>query len=109
MPETEELSNDQIAKFQRIDAPYIYASSFHILPTSVDATIIFQRLHPGTVDNKLGAGVLETTAIVCVSLGALKDLHILLADQIARIEADRGEIVTDYVRRMKEEASKAGK
>jgi hypothetical protein len=55
-----------------------------------------------TPDGRIGSlAVTETTAIIHVSMGTLKDLYLSVGEQIRQFEAKNGEIITEYVKRQK--------
>lgn len=75
--------------------PHFDAAAVHLCAARSDALLIFSRLVAVKTAEGIGTAP-EPVAAVQMSIGALKDLYLLIADQIDRHEKESGEIVTDY-------------
>jgi hypothetical protein len=98
---TGEISKEQIDELSKaipLQAPTFYASAFRILGSGNDFLIIMDRATPLQGQEGSGFMVLQPAAMVAVSPGALKDLSIILADQIENHEKQFGEIVTPFTK-----------
>jgi hypothetical protein len=96
--------NDLALTATRVIAPTFHASTINLQWAGNDGILIFARPQPATLP-PLGEmapfGLSEVTAIMHLSSATLKDLSILLAEQIAGYEKKAGApIETDYTRRL---------
>jgi hypothetical protein len=93
-------------EIRKIEVPTYYAASVQIFLAVNDASLMFTRPTPGTLPN--GAlstiAMIEPVALIQMSIETLKDLAVLIGDQIEQIEVSRGsKIETDYPRRRDEQ------
>jgi hypothetical protein len=103
-----ELTPEELAKLKPSDVVPVQASAFQLQSTGVDFQLMFQRIRPLT-DEKgalhAGVAMAELVAIIGMSPQALKDLSILINNQMKQFEADFGKIETPYTRE-REQAAK---
>lgn len=90
-----------VSKLRAVQAPHFYASSFRIHVTGVDIQLVLQRSTPmesieGIPNQEFAR--LDAVAIVTLSPGGMKDLALLLSDQVTRYEDALGPIVTPFTR-----------
>lgn len=86
-----------------VDAPNFYITAINIAPSSNSFSLLLSKLRPVVVEiagQQAQAGRLDPVAVVDMSPGTAKDLLILLKNSIATHEAEFGEIVTEYSRRI---------
>lgn len=99
---TDELSQAaESKKLTPIQAPALSATNFKLVGTGTDFVLILERVVPmydsrGNTDD---IAMLQPVATVTLSPGAAKDLSLLLADQVARHEADFGVISTPFTKK----------
>jgi len=89
---------EELAKAGPVSAPSFYASAFRIMGTGNDFVIIMDRAVPLQGQEATNYAMLQPVAIVSVSPGALKDLSIVLAEQVEKHEKEFGKIVTHFTK-----------
>jgi hypothetical protein len=92
-----------------LNVPYLAAGTFMIQSTGTEVLLILQSARP-LADKNTGAiserTINQPIAVVAISPGTAKDLHILLGDAVAKHEESFGPITTPFtVRREAEQAS----
>jgi len=97
----EEIDKELLANVEPLSGTPIYASAFHMQGSGNDFTLIFQNAQP-MVDKRSGTvaniAANAAVAIVKVSPQGLKDLYLLIGDQLTQFEKDFGEVVTPFTR-----------
>jgi len=102
--ELSQLKPEQIAALAAattvIQGPVANAASSVIMQAVNDAVIIFGRPRPliGPDGSFANIATMETTAIIHMSMAALKDLHWALGENISIYEKSHGEIITDAMK-----------
>ena len=91
--------------FHLIDAPEVYASSIQAYWANNDFTMVLSRARPGMIAEGKTVAALQPSAIVYMSTETAKDLYLLVKSRVEEYEKRRGEIVTDYSRRIAAGAS----
>lgn len=97
------------ADLEVLDAPLAYAEATFIQGSGNGFTLIFTKPMPAQSQGKFVKeyGVQKPVAVVALSPGTAKDLAVLLGTQIKKHEAEFGEIITPYIKRLRaENASK---
>ena len=88
-------------KMKAVEAPVVHASSSQINIMGNDAVMVLSRWRPAI--NPSGTApsppIVETTAIIHLSMATMKDLSVTMADAVAAFEKQFGEIQTDFLRR----------
>lgn len=92
-----------------LNVPHLAAGTFMIQSTGTEVLLILQSARP-LVDKNTGAisehTVNQPIAVVSISPGTAKDLHILLGEAVAKHEESFGPITTPFtVRREAEQSS----
>jgi hypothetical protein len=94
---------DETSGTPRAVAPTFHASSIQVSWIGNDAMLIFQRPQPVIVPPRGEVAAFtqnEVTAVVYLSAATMKDLSVVLADQIAQVEAKSGKpIETEFTRK----------
>ena len=82
---------------RRLEAPSFYAATAQVLISGNDATLLFTKPHPAMLPDGTLAPVplREPVALVHLSIAGLKDLALMLADIVNRVEQKTGEIVSE--------------
>lgn len=90
------------AKVEPVEAPTFFASGIRVGVSPTECNLTFQRGRPAQVvrDGQVIAdvGTMENVAVIQMSVGGLKDLTLLLQQQIAKYEDDWGPIETEFSR-----------
>jgi hypothetical protein len=95
------LTPAEIEQLEPIEGPLLYGCQFRVQASGTDLMVLVQRLRPATVANEFaGAAKVETSAIIAMSFHAAKDLSILLADTVKRMEEESlGPVQTEFTRK----------
>ena len=94
-------ASETAEKSKAVEGPVAYASGSQISIMGNDAVLLFNRWRPAVHPHSVAVtgAMVETTAIIHVSMATLKDLSIALADAVGAFEKQFGEIQTDFTRR----------
>ena len=117
-PSVGEPSAADIAKVQHlapIQIPEWYAAGIRLIMAGNDVQLIFTKpvllgdpnSAGGQAENSLA--LLAPVGIVRMSRSTLKDISVLLGNQMTKLEKESGVIETDYTRRLAELAAAAKK
>lgn len=94
---------EELLRLKPISSPALYASNFRVQGTGNDFTLVLQRVFPAQTEAGEifeGVGRLEIVATVTLSPQSAKDLHVLLASQVALHEREFGTIETPYTKQL---------
>lgn len=100
------LKAEELAKLKVVELPMFYASVFRLLGSGNDFNLICQRSVPveredGSIE--MAVAVAQTVAVITISPQSLKDLHLLIGQQLEGQEKDFGRIKTQYTKRLAEQ------
>lgn len=85
---------------QRIDVPTYYVATLQAAQVGNDMNLVFSRPHPVMI-GETQAAINDPILVLNLSMGTVKDMTLLLQDQVALYEAQFGEITTAYTQRRK--------
>jgi hypothetical protein len=115
---TNEPTAEEIAKVQTmhpLDMPEWYASGAQLVIAGNDAQLIFNKpvllgqvAHGGPQMSQT-VGLITPVGVVRLSMATLKDISVMLSNQIAKREAEFGVIETDYTKQEAQKQTAASK
>ena len=105
-PKADKLTPEELAKLKVLELPMFYASVFQIQGSGNDFNLICQRGVPaqredGSIETTVTSA--QTVAVISISPQSLKDLHLLIGQQLEDQEKDFGRIKTQYTKRLAEQ------
>lgn len=89
----------------RVTAPTFFAASVTVQMQANEGMVIYARPQAATlppIGEPAPFALAETVAVVHMSVGAMKDFSLALADQVAAYENILGPIVTEFTRKRSE-------
>jgi hypothetical protein len=101
--EAKQPSTEDLAKLRPINVAPVHASNFRLQATSNEFILLFQRILPmiqadGSVSDIAAA---DTVAAISMSPQSMKDLSILLSNQMKDWEKEFGPVETSFTRSLK--------
>ena len=105
----EDLDKKKLATLKPAEAPLFFATSLRLLGTGNEFLMLFQHLlamQDETGEIFGGAARTQVSAIIAVSPQTLKDISLLINDQIAKYEKDFGELKTPFTQTKLDEKKK---